>query len=213
MQRRLDGFKIVSDLCEVVINHAWNLLDQCYSAVLCANQTLQLSDLIVSLRVLIFNIKDLQSIAKSFLGLLRQHQKRVNNYMNEFERLQLDFEDTKSEKDVLALRRQKILVFCQQLRLSFAEAQFITIAFPHCPWVLFYHKQLVKNRKRVLALICEKKEWSKKYLRRVRKYKRCAFQISTSVNGYRHYRNTQDHVKFVQDHGISDDCFHRHDLW
>ena len=198
---KMDHLSVIN-LCEVLINHAWNLLDQCYSASLCANQTLQLSNLIVSLRILIFDIKYMQSRVTSFYGWPILHQLKLNDYIRHFEKLQLEFEDTKSEQEVQVFRRQKILAFCQHIRWSIQEANYCIRVFPDESFQVLCHKQLVKYRKKVFSLILEKNDWSKKYLSRVRRYKNWALRLSSGVERNMHRRKTQHHERILEDLGI-----------
>ena len=190
----------VVELCEVVINHIWTLLDQCYAAVLWKPEILYISDLIVSFRILIFRIKCL--VSRAFFGRPNVNRKRLDRHLDEFERLQLDFQDTKSEQDVLALRRQKIVVFCQHLRWSIKEANYLILIFPGDRFQLLCRKQIVKYRSKVLSLVLEKDEWSRKYLSLVRRYKRWAFNISDGLECNERYLDTHSNARILEDLGV-----------
>jgi len=200
-------YRTINDSCNVVLNHIWKLLDQCYSAAAeCTNQTVEIADLILSLRILVFHIKVRQNIIMKFRDWPVKHRKKLDRHMLRFEKLQLDFQDTKSKKDVQSLRRQKMQSFCAHVRLSFNEIKFLLDLYPKSFYFSSYHKQLIKCRKKMFDLLLNKNNcnWTLSYLRRVKKFKNIANIISQSINSYHHFRYTHEHERTIEDLGLTE---------
>ena len=194
------------------------LLDQCYlaktaaAATLCKDQKLEISHIIVSLKILLFKIK--QSSKKV---VWTDGNKKLYKFMNCFERLQLKFEGTKGEQNLKVLRRQKILAFCESLRWSIEEATFLRRTYVQGLKnnnKVLYLKKLIKYKQRLFLLVCEKDNtWTKKYLSLLKKYKSCANKVSDIICDYRHQcRRVKELESGMENHGIGSRANYNLDL-
>ena len=160
------------------------LLDNCYlakafaAATLCKDKKLEISDIIVSLKTLLFKLYECGT-----KKVWTNSNTKLYKYLNCFERLQLKFEGIKGEQYLKVLRQKKILAFCQSLRLSIEEATFLTTLVPSIKNKALYLKKLIKYKQRVFLLVCEKEDaWTKKYLSQVKKFKSCADKVSDAIH-------------------------------
>ena len=213
-------------LYQVLDNHTRKLLDQCYLAkaaadadaapTLCEDQKLELSHIIVSLKILLFKIdKSWQRV------VFADGNKKLYKFANYLERLQLKFEGTKGKQHLQVLRRQKILAFCQNLRWSIEEATFLkrtyVQGFKNNNKEL-YLKKLIKYKQRVFLLVrrCEKDDacWTKKYLSLLKKFKSCADKVSDVIDVHRHQcRRARELESTMENTGIGSRANHSLDLW
>jgi hypothetical protein len=178
----------------VFLRYVWKLLEQCYVIIALAecdsSKKLELSNLIVSLRIFIFEIEEWQTKIQ-WSG----EPSRINKFKSDFEQLELKFANIKGVQYLHQLRRKKILVLCTHLRLSLSELQILKNQFP-CIWCLHYD-QLVKYKQKVflLLLLTDNKEWTKKYVSLVKRFKSVAVKVSNGLKLYYYFRREHDHEK------------------
>ena len=162
-------------------SHVSKLRENCYVAqasdsTLCKDEKLELLHVIVSLKKLLLRLNKCGKKIVSING-----NTKLYKCLNCFERLQLKFEGIKGEQHLRVMRRQKILAFCQSLRLSIEEAKFLTTLVPSIQNRWFYLKKLIKCKQRVFLLVRKKDSWTKKYLSQVKRYKSYADKVSYAI--------------------------------
>jgi hypothetical protein len=192
-------YRILNKKCEIVLHHVWNLLNRCYLNV-CEKQLLHISNIIASLRIIIFKIKVLQRKIMSFCDWPQLYKKQLEKQMQCFENCELHFEIATSTKEhVLKLKRLKIVELCQHVRWSIKEAQFLSNVCNHS-WN--YTRQLCKLKKFALINLVKgngKKHWIKDYLFSVSKFKRIANKVSEAIDAYHQYRSHHEHKAILED--------------
>jgi hypothetical protein len=183
----------------VFLRHVWRLMEQCYVIIALAecdsSKKLELSNLIVSLRIFIFEIEEWQTKIQ-WSG----EPSRIDKFKSDFEQLEFKFANIKGAQYLQELRRKKILVLCTHLRLSLIEAKVLKNHFP-CFWSQRYD-QLVKYKQKVFLLCLpptttttDNNQWTKKYLSLVKKYKSVAVKVSKGLELYYYFRRVHDHEK------------------
>jgi hypothetical protein len=182
----------------VFLRHVWKLLEQCYVIIALAecdsSKKLELSNLIVSLRIFIFEIEEWQTKIQ-WSG----EPSSIDKFKSYFEELELKFANIKGEQYLQVLRRKKILVFCTHVRLSLIEVKVLNNQFP-CFWSERVD-QLVKYKQKVflLCLPMDNNQWTKKYLSLVKKYKSVAVKVSKGIELYYYFRREHDNEKTRDD--------------
>ena len=185
---------------KVLLHHIWTLLDECYltlNETVSDHKKLKLSNIITSLRILIFDIEYLST------PIWIDGTDKIHRRTNCFERLQLKVAYLKStQQDVKVLKKEKILLLCDHLRLSIQEAKSLADRFPHSYYTCQRYKELVTLKQKVFLLVLAKSNWPSKYLRQVKKFKNLSVKVSNDIHVYHHFRRVHDHERILEDMGL-----------
>ena len=184
---------------KVLLHHIWTLLDECYltfNETVCDQKKLKLSNIIASLRILIFDIEYGSPI---WIDGTDKIHKRTNC----FERLQLKVAYIKNTPQYLkVLKKEKILLLCDHLRLSIQEAKSLADRFSHSYYICQRYRDLVKLKQKVFLLVVAKNNWPSKYLRQLKKFKDLSVKVSNGIHVYHHFRRVHDHERILEDMGL-----------
>ena len=184
---------------KVLLHHIWTLLDECYvilAEIVCDHKKCKLFNIVTSLRILIFDIEYWPSCWKDGTD-------KIHKRTNCFERLQLKVAYIKGTPQYLkVLKKKKILLLCDHLRLSIQEAKSLADRFPHSYCISERYKKLVKLKQKVFSLVLAKKNWPAKYLRHVQQFKYLSVRVSNGIHVYHHFRRVHEHERILEDLGL-----------
>ena len=184
-----DGYEDVRDLINVFGRHCDTLSSQCsiesekkYS---CKIQTNVCNSKLLHIRALCIKLSsDLRYMNIYKYKNADDCVRYIDKSVLQIEKLQITFAQVQGIEQAQALKRSKVLAFCDQINMSLAEAHFLfkyqqlskSNSIPKLA------QRLLKSKKKIIRIFQMKTNWEKPYLRQVKRYKITAQLISDSIN-------------------------------
>ena len=187
-------------LFKTFLRHVWNLLDLCYSE----KQTLIVSKIITSLRILIFETLQLQNKVIQYLVNGESCWPTYSEYYFEdkllcFEKLELLFYRQKTNTNFHLLRRRKIIELCQQIRWSINEGEEYVRLEKDTTYMPLIICKLLKIRRKVFCCLRKEQKWQQIYLKQLKSYKFNAVSISIMLKCSKIFFDINPHEKFLHE--------------
>ena len=186
-------------LFETFLRHVWNLLDLCYSE----KQTLILSNIITSLRILIFETLQLQDKVIAHIVICKGWPTYSEYYFEDkllcFEKLELLFYRQKTNTNFYLLRRRKIIELCQQIRWSINEGEEYVRLEKDTKYMPLIICKLLKIRRKVFCCLRKEQKWQQIYLKQLKSYKFNAVSISIMLKCSKIFFDKNPHEKFLHE--------------
>ena len=196
--------KETTHLFQTLLNHICNVIKLCYKE----KQTLAVCNITTALRILIFNITELQTSVIKEIGEDKfrpyyfkfQYAKQSHTFEKLFLKFQIVAKD--SRVSLTQLRKRKVLEFCVHFRLTINEIEEYTKlnSDVNNSYVKKMYPKLLMLRKQMLNTlhVQSSKIWAKRYLRIIKNYKSEAMFMSTLLEGCKTYLSEHPHFAFLE---------------
>ena len=110
--------------------------------------------------------------------------RKLNKIVSQIEILQIKFAEIQGKEVVQRLKRKKVLAFLNHVNMSFNDTIFLKfyVQLYNEKNIPKYAKRLQKMKRKMIGIFQIKDNWTKPYLRQVKRYKITANIISDCIN-------------------------------
>jgi hypothetical protein len=175
--------KVFTRLCK---SFAEQCLEEMKKPVYCKIQAWIVGLQLLKLRALFNRISDelFYSHWKKIDFDFQDSLRKLNKIASRIEILKIKFANIQGEEVVQRLKRKKVLAFLNHVNMSFNDTVFLkyyiqTYNENNIPQ---HAKRLQKMKKKMIGIFQRKDNWTKPYLRKVKRYKITANVISDCIN-------------------------------
>ena len=109
--------------------------------------------------------------------------RNLNKIASQIETLEIKFAQIQGEEAVQSLKRKKVVAFLNQVNMSLADTVFLKyyIQLYNFNNIPKHAKRLLKMKRKMIGIFQTKDNWTKPYLRQVKRYKITESVISESI--------------------------------
>jgi len=160
-------------------------LDEMKKQVNCKIQACMVGSKLFSIYILFERLSNDLFIMNWYnFNTIEECKKQLNKIVLRIEMLQIRFAEIQGNEQVASLKKKKVLEFFSHVNMSLAETAFLK---DYKQLNNLYHipklaKRLVKMKRKMIGIYQMKENWTRPYLRQVKRYKRTEPFISECIN-------------------------------